>query len=307
MVDISIIIVNWNTRDLLKQSLSCVNAAIGDLTHEMIVVDNDSSDGSLEMLREDFPQVRAIQNRENVGFAAANNQGIAIAQGRYILLLNSDAFLNPGALVKMVQAMDEYPDTGASGCRLVNADGSLQPSAYAFSTLATELWQALWLDRLFPHSRVFGSYRMSYWSFDDLRQVDWVMGACILLQAEAVRQIGGMDERFFMYSEEMDLCYRLKRAGWKVRYIPDASATHIWGASSQKLPEKTFLRLYNSRTLYFRKHYGRFYAWLYKLLLAFSSLVRVTTGFMTSVIQPRKDTRLSVRNYWLLLLSFWGF
>jgi GT2 family glycosyltransferase len=307
LLDISIVVVNWNTKDLLQRALSCIYSTVEDLSHEVIVVDNNSDDGSQEMLQTKFPQVRLIQNRENVGFARANNQGLAIAEGRYLLLLNSDAFLQPGALKTMVRVMDAFPDTGAAGCRLYYEDGSLQPSAYSFSTLSTELWQALWLDRLFPSSRLFGKYRMSYWHFDDQRVVDWVMGACILLRADAIRQVGGLDERFFMYSEEMDLCYRLKQAGWKVRFIPNASAIHVWGGSSYQLPEQTFLRLYNSRALFFRKHYGPVNAWLYKLLLAFSSLVRVAVGLTAAVVKPKKDISLSLHNYWRLMLLVWGF
>jgi GT2 family glycosyltransferase len=223
------------------------------------------------------------------------------------LLLNSDAFLKQGALKTLVRTMDAYPDTGAAGPRLFYENGNLQPSAYSFSTLSTELWQAFWLDRIFPCSRVFGKYRMSYWNFDDLREVDWVMGACMILRGEAVRQVGGLDEEFFLYSEEMDLCYRLKQAGWKVRFIPDAAAVHVWGGSSRHLPEQTFLRLYNSRALFFRKHYGALNAWLYKLLLGFSSLVRVAGGFTATVVKPEKERTLSLRNYWRLMLLVWGF
>ncbi len=307
-MDISIIIVNWNTKDLLERCLNCVTATAGAVSYELIVVDNASIDGSTDMLRAQYPQVRLVENSQNIGFARANNQGLAIARGRYYLLLNSDAFVNPGAIPAMVKFMDRQADAGACGCRLYYEDGGLQRSAYSFTTLWTELWQTLWLDRLFPRSKIFGKYHLTYWNMDDTRQVDSIMGAVMLLRAEAICQVGTLDDRYFMYSEEMDLCYRLKKAGWKVYYFPEASAIHIWGGSSQKVQtETTFLRLYHSRVRYFRKHYSRLTTWLYKLLLAFGSLVRTAGGSLAYLFTRRQETRLSTRNYWMLVKSVWTY
>jgi GT2 family glycosyltransferase len=203
--------------------------------------------------------------------------------------------------------MDTYPQTGAAGSRLLNEDGSLQRSAFQFSTLWTELWQAFFLDRLFPKSRVFGAYRMTYWAMDDLREVDSVMGACMILRAEAVNQVGGLDEHYFMYSEEMDLCYRMKQAGWKILYIPQAVVTHLWGGSSRVAPLLTFLRLYRSRILFFRKHYGTLTANLYKLLLAVGSLARVIAGGTAGLVTRGERVRLDTRNYSALLKEVWKY
>ena len=308
MKDLSIIIVNWNTSGLLVRCLQAVYDTIGDLDNEVIVVDNASTDDSATAVCQAFPQVRLIRNEQNIGFSQANNQAIRLAEGRYYLLLNTDAFVNEGALQTLVKFMDEYPDNGAAGCRLYYEDGSLQRSATSFPTLATELWQALWLDRLFPRHPVFGKYWMTYWDFNDVREVDSVIGACMILRREAIDEVGLFDENYFMYSEEVDLCYRLKQAGWKVRFTPRATGTHIWGGTSRRIQgEKTFLRLYESRTRFFRKHYGGFITFLYKIVLSGGSTMRVVGGLAAFFFKKNEDTLSSTRNYWSLLRSLRAF
>jgi GT2 family glycosyltransferase len=304
MVDLSIIIVNWNTRDLLSRCLKTVCSNLGKLDAEILVIDNASSDGSIEMVKQEFPQVRLIQNEENVGFARANNAGINESRGRYYLLLNTDTFVHPGALTTLVRFMDENKDAGAGGCRLYYDDGSLQRSCTSFPTILTELWQALWLDRLFPESRIFGKYWMTYWDYNDAREVDSVIGACMILRREAINEVGLLDDSYFMYSEEVDLCYRLKQSGWKVRFTPKATATHIWGGTSKRIQEeKTFLRLYQSRMLFFRKHYGRAVALLFKSVLTVGSLMRVIGGVVFFLFRKNRSTLKNTRNYWRLLRS----
>jgi GT2 family glycosyltransferase len=200
--------------------------------------------------------------------------------------------------------MDEHQDVGAGGCRLYYADGSLQRSCTAFPTISTELWQALWLDRVFPNSTVFGKYRMTYWDYNDAREVDSVIGACMILRREAIDEVGTFDESYFMYSEEVDLCYRLKQAGWKVRYTPKATATHIWGGTSKRIQEETtFLRLYKSRMMFFRKHYGKTSALIFKLLLTVGSFMRVVGGAAAFLLRKNRSTLKNTRNYWRLLRS----
>jgi GT2 family glycosyltransferase len=301
MPDVSILIVNWNTSQMLADCLRTVAAQAGHVSYEIIVVDNGSSDGSVAMLHSTFPEVQVIANVENVGFARANNQAIAVAQGRYLLLLNTDAFLHAGALPTLVQFMDTHLAAGGAGCRLLNADGTLQRSCFSFPTLETELWQALGVNRLFPRSRLFGKYNMTYWDFDDCRQVDHVLGACMIIRREALTQIGLLDERFFMYSEEVDLCYRMQEGGWPVYFVPAATATHLWGGTSRKVPNETFLRLYRSRLMFFRKHYGTVNVNLYKAVLFFTSLLRVAAlPFAILLGQGQELTERSQR-YVLLL------
>jgi GT2 family glycosyltransferase len=299
--EVSIILVNWNTRDLLLRSLHSIDSTKGDIDAEVIVVDNASTDDSVTQVRAHFPATIILQNTENTGFAQANNQGMDIAQAPYFLLLNTDAFLHPSALAHMLSHMRAQPRAGAVGCKLLYEDGRLQRSCNAFPTVTTELWQALFLDRLFPNNRLFGKYTMSYWPMNDAREVDVVMGACMLLRREAIERVGGFDTGFFMYSEEVDLCYRLKKAGWQVRYTPDAVATHIWGGSSRKVPRETFLRLHASRVRFFRKHYGSLSVMMYKVILAGSSSLRVFGTFLLSLFHNSDVHAQSNHNFFALL------
>lgn len=278
MVDLSIIIVNWNGKDLLAKCLTCVESTVKKVSYETVVVDNASTDGSQEMVRRDFPTVKLIANTANVGFATANNQAMKVAEGRYVLLLNSDAFVHENTLDMMVTFMDEHPQAGMSSCKLVYEDGSLQRSCATFPTLATEFFIALGLDKLFPRSSVFGKYLMTDWNYDTTRQVDVIMGAFMLVRRELIAKVGMMDEGFFMYSEEVDWCYRFKEAGAAVYFYPDVTCVHLWGGSSKAVKVESLLRLYKARVQFFRKHYGRLSAFLYKIILGFNALVRVGPG-----------------------------
>lgn len=280
MPDVSIIIVNWNGKDLLRKCLEHVEATVRQVSYEVIVVDNASDDGSQDMAKQDFPEVALIENSENVGFARANNQGIAISQGRYVLLLNSDAFVLEHTIDQMVAFMDSHPEAGMSACKLLYEDGRLQPSCYTFPSLKTELYTAFQLDKLFPRSREFGKYLMTWWDFTDVRDVDAVMGAFMLVRREAIDQVGGMDERYFMYSEEMDWCYRIKQRGWRILYNPSLQTVHLWGGSSKNAPVEMFLQLYRSKVTFFRKNYGRLSASLLKLIIGTGCLLRIGPGLL---------------------------
>lgn len=275
---LSVIIVNWNARELLRRCLAHLHPAIDGLDAEVFVVDNASQDGSAAMVDEEFPWALLIENQENLGFARANNQAIRLSTGEYILLLNSDTFVRPDTIAQMLSFMQAHPEAGMSGCKLFYADGSLQPSCSNFPTLLTELSGAFYLDRLFPRSRLFGKYLMTYWDYDDVREVDAIIGAFMLIRRRAIDEVGLMDEGFFMYSEEVDWCYRFKQAGWKVYYVPHAEAIHLWGGSSRQLEVKMFVQMYRSRVAFFRKHHGRFAAILVKSLLALASFIRLALG-----------------------------
>jgi GT2 family glycosyltransferase len=299
--DLSIIIINFNAEELILRCLQAVYNTIGSLDCEVIVVDNASTDDSINVVRKAYPQVRLFCNQENIGFARANNQALQVARGQYFLLLNSDAFVHEGAIVTLIKFMESHPDTGAAGCRLVYEDGSLQRSCYSFPTPITELWQTLWLDRLFARSPVFGKFRMTYWDFNSDRDVDWVMGAVMILRKEAIDQVGLLDEEYFMYSEEMDLCYRLKQAGWKVSFVSEATATHLWGGTSRQNKELAFIRLYKSRVMFSRKHYGYLTTILYKMVLFAGSLIRVLGGAIAGLFRKNEEIQYGTRNYWVLL------
>jgi GT2 family glycosyltransferase len=278
MTDLSVVIVNWNTREFLSRCLRSVYDSTLDLDFEVIVVDNGSTDGSQEMVRQEFPGVSLILNTENKGFAKANNQAIRRSRGRHVLLLNSDAFVRENTIEHTVAFMDGHPEAGVAGCKLLFEDGRLQPSCYAFPTLFTEFFIAVGLDRLFPRSRLFGMYGMTYWDFGDIREVDVIMGAFMLVRAIAIDEVGLMDERFFMYSEEADWCYRFRDKGWKVYFYPHVEAVHLGGGSTRRVRAEMLIRLYGSRIEFFRKHHGKLSARLLKLVIGLNCLLRIGPG-----------------------------
>lgn len=307
MLDVSIIIVNWNTRDLLQKCLQHLESTIEKVDYETIVVDNDSADGSQALVRETFPAVRLIENTENVGFARANNQGLAISQGRYVLLLNSDAFVQANTIDMMVEFMDDHPEAGMSACKLLYEDGNLQPSCYAFPTLTTEFYTAVQLDKLFPHSQTFGKFLMTYWDFDEVRAVDAVMGAFMLVRRQVLDQVGGMDESYFMYSEEIDWCYRIKKQGWQIIYNPAVQTIHVWGGSSQRVRGEMLIQLYRSKVAFFRKNYGQLAANLLKFVVGFGCLLRIGPGALYYFRMAGSYGREQYRFYRQLLLLLPGF
>lgn len=303
MTDLSIVIVNWNTREHLARCLERIYETVAAVAFEVIVVDNASRDGSPEMVKERFPQVELLANGENAGFARANNQAIRQSGGRYVLLLNPDAFVMEGTIDRMVEFLDAHPTVGMAGCQLLGEDGTVQPSCTGFPTLATEFFLFTYLDRLLKRSPIFARYRMTYWDFDDVRPVDVIQGAFMLVRREAMEEVGLLDEGFFMYSEEMDWCYRFKQRGWPVYYVPYARAVHVGGQSTQQVRADMILELYRSRVIFFRKHYGRVRTSLLKLLLAAASAGRVVFFSTASLVKP--EARPAVREqrfgYWKLL------
>jgi GT2 family glycosyltransferase len=293
--ELSVIIVSWNTRELLAECLESVWAEIAARPasgFEVVVVDNASHDGSAEMVRSRFGWARLIANQENVGFARANNQALPTTSGRYVLLLNPDTRLEPGALRTLVDFLDEHPSAGAAGARLINADGSLCVSCQPAPTLAREAWRLFHLDRLYP----LAAYTMAGWSPDTPRQVDVVQGACMLLRRAAIERVGPLDEDYFIYSEEVDLCHRLRRAGWQIWWVPEATVMHYGGRSTRQVAAAMFLRLYQGKVLYFRKNHGRPAAARYKLILAAAAVGRLVVtplAWLRPETERRRDLVLA--------------
>lgn len=253
VASIAVIVVNWNTRELLAECLASVAEAAGDLDVETVVVDNGSSDGSPEMVRDRFPRVRLIANPDNAGFGRANNQAIAATNTPYVLMLNSDAQLRPGALQSLLERMASAPRAGLVGAQLRDPDGAFQLSHVRFPSLWQETLILSGLGRA-----LFGPWYPSFGPDGDerARVVDWVGGACMLARRAALRDAGGFDEGYFFYCEEMDLCYALRQAGWEVWYEPAALVIHRRGASAARLAEAREARLYRGRMRFFRKHHG---------------------------------------------------
>jgi N-acetylglucosaminyl-diphospho-decaprenol L-rhamnosyltransferase len=267
MFDLSIVVVSWNVRDLLHRCLASLAGAVRHLSCETFVVDNASGDGSAGMVRSEFPQVHLVENTENLGFTRANNQAIVRAEGRYILLLNPDTEVLGDALEEMVSFMDANPEAGVAGPQLVYADGSVQSSRRRFPDLKTLFVESTVLQRLFARSSIIKRYYVLDRPHDVVQDVDWVVGACLMTRRQAVEAAGLMDERFFMYSEEMDWCLRMKQKGWRVVYLPDARVMHHEARSSEQSPAAQHIYFQASKVAYAGKHFGRWQAEVLRMFL----------------------------------------
>lgn len=266
MTDLSVILLNWNTRDDLLRALASITRAPRPVamgaggaeppTVEILVVDNASTDGSAERVREAFPSARLIVNPVNLGFSAGNNVGIQAAKGRYLFLLNPDTVVHDNALETLVAFADGRPEAGIVGAKLLNGDGSLQASCRTFPTLVNGFFRDTPLGRLFPKNRFNRDYLMKDWDHNSPREVDWVSGAAMLLRRETLEEIGGLDESFFMYCEDVDVCYRAKHHGWKVLYCPDAVITHLIARASDQNVAAMLVERHRSMYRFFRKHYA---------------------------------------------------
>lgn len=265
MIDLSVVIVNWNVSDLLRR---CLHSILDTqcLTLDVIVVDNASADDSVEMVRTEFPGVHLIANADNRGFPAANNQGIAAARGRYILLLNPDTEVAGDALATMVAFADAHPDVGIVGPQLSYPDGSIQSSRRRFPTLATAFFESTWLKPYAPR-RLLERYEFLDRPDDVVQDVDWLYGAALMTRREAIEQVGPMDESFFMYSEELDWCRRFREAGWRVVYLPTAQIVHHEGKSSEQVVAARHIHFQTSKVRYFHKYHGRIVAEALRLFL----------------------------------------
>jgi len=289
-------------RDLLRACLQSVERGRGSLDVEVIVVDGGSADGSPQMVADEFPWARLIARPDNVGFPKGNNLGIAKANGRYILLLNPDAEIVGDALPLMVEFLQTHPDVGGLGPLLLNPDGSVQSSRRRFPTLVTGLVESARLEWLAP-----GALRRYYAQDlpdDETADVDWVVGACLLVRQEAAAQIGGMDEAYFMYSEELDWCRRLKDAGWRIVYHPAAQVIHHVGKSSEQAVTARHIHFNRAKLRYFRKYHGRFAANLIRIvLLGNFAWQMVWEGLKGLLGHKRPLRRQRVRAYWQVLRS----
>lgn len=273
-MDLAIIIVSYNTRSLLADCLSSVHAGLARsaLEGHVWVVDNDSADGSPAMVRENFPAVRLVALKQNLGFAAGNNEALRElqAQGdlpRYVFFLNPDTLIQDDALGALVRFLDSSPLVGAAGARLVHRDGGFQHSAFMFPGLAQ-----IFFDFFRPHhrlldSRLNGRYPRRLYEARQPFAVDHPLGAALIVRSEVLAQVGAFDERFFMYCEEVDLCRRIKAAGWAIACVPEARIVHLVGQSTQQFRDRMFVALWRSRLLLYEKHESRLFRWAARGLL----------------------------------------
>jgi N-acetylglucosaminyl-diphospho-decaprenol L-rhamnosyltransferase len=296
--EVSVIIVNWNTRDLLVGCLDSIAQTASDLDVEIVVVDNASVDGSQAMVRDCFPQVKLIENRENVGFAQANNQAIRVSQGRYVLLFNSDAITTPGAIQALVSLADEKSRAGIIGARLLNPDNSFQASYTPFPTLWEEFLILTGLGRLLR-----GRWYPSRGPEEDKgpQIVDYVEGACMLVRRAAFEDVGGLDECYFMYAEEVDWCYAMRDRDWQVWYQPAAKVIHLGGGSSRSRRPQREADLYRSRVQFFRKHYGDRAACLLKLQICGFVAAKIAAHGLLRLVTAGRHGRLVVPLRYLVM------
>ena len=261
-MDLSVIILNWNARNYLEKSLASLVCAPHKLDFEVIVVDNLSEDDSVAMVREKFPAAAVIASQENKGFGAGNNLAVPQTSGRYVLFLNPDTVVTEGALANMVAFADSQPDIGILGPKLLNGDGSLQYSCRRFPNLATGFFRNTPLGRLLPKNRFASDYLMKEFDHATPLDVDWVSGAALLMRRELLEQIGAFDEDFFMYCEDVDICWRAHQAkmpdghNWRVAYFPDSVIYHLIGKSSDLVPTRMTYEFHRSQYLFYKKHYA---------------------------------------------------
>lgn len=264
--DVSVVVVSHNTRDLVRACLASLDAARGSTTIEVLLVDAGSADGTIEMVAGAFPWVRSLPARENLGFTRGNNRALRIARGRYLLLLNPDTVVQLGAIETLVDFLETHPDVGAVGPQLRFPDGTVQPSRRRFPGKLTAFVEGTVLQRWLGDSRIVRDFHMRDRSDLETQDVDWLYGACLLLRREATRAAGLFDEGLFMYSEEVDLCRRIRAHGWRIVYLPAAVVIHHEGKSSEQNPAARDLHFHESRFRYYARHHGR--SWALALRLA---------------------------------------
>lgn len=300
-MDLSIIIISWNTRELLARCLASVTedvrafersrpSAKSEEVVETFVVDNASADGSAEMVREQFPWVHLVANAENVGFARANNQAITRSRGRYIALLNSDTMIHSGAIPTMLRFLDEHPTAAGCGPLLLNADGSLQASCYRILTPAREFWRLMFLESIW-HRATYPQHR---WDLKVPRRVEVIKGACLVLRRTALDQADLLDERYFIYTEEMDLCYRLLLANWELWWVPQAVVTHYGEASTRQAAGDMYLQLYRSKAQFHRKFGGERQVGSFRRLIRWAYVPRYAVASLGGLLVPALADRARV-------------
>jgi GT2 family glycosyltransferase len=312
---LSIIIVSWNVQQDLVRCLRSIEENRPCAEYETIVVDNASSDGTVDRIRHVFPDLAVVANKENRGFAAANNQGIKKSQGRYLFLLNPDTIVHPHSLDALVEFMDKNGDVGACGPKLLNEDGTIQPSTRHFPTFRG----ALYRHTAFRFLRIFrGEYDkflMKAFEYDRQMDVDEVTGAALMVRRSAIEQVGDMDESFFMYYEEVDLCYRTKQAGWRIVFIPGPVITHLGGRSANQISVLSRVMMLTSLLTFFRKHRGKIttatFNCVFKPAVILGNIFTIAFGIITYIFavvalskRTRNKTAARVKNSAIMLWKY---
>lgn len=264
-MDLSVVVVSWNTRALLSKCLTTLKSELDSLgpnfQSEVFLIDNNSADGSAEMAAAEHPWVNLTANKENLGFAKANNQAFRVAKGRLVLLLNPDTEVQPGAIAVLIDFIDSHPDAAIVAPQLLNSDGSVQRSCREFPTFMGMVYELIGLSKIFPDNQTFGRYKMLDFNHDTERQVDQPEGACLLVRRSVMDKVGMLDEGFFMLFEEVDWCYRIIEAGYQIWFTPRAQVIHHYGQSIKQVKVRMILSSHRGLYRFWHKHYrqGRWY------------------------------------------------
>jgi GT2 family glycosyltransferase len=293
---LSILIISWNTRTITRNCLLSVREGLGEFPAEIILVDNDSSDGSAEMVAEEFPEVQLIRNPKNVGFAAANNQAMEIATGEFFLLLNSDTLVLDNVLQQSVAYLESNPKVGIMGCRVLNHDKTLQVSCSRYPSFLNLLLMTAGLDRL-SKPRWFQRYRFPLASPNQQQSVDTISGCFLMIRSSTAEQVGFMDDGFFFFGEETDWCRRVKISGWDIRYAPVGEIVHLGGQSAKKLDGRRDILLTAGFVRLHRKHSGLPGAAMIWLLLFLFNTTRLWHWRIRSRLQRREENRARARHF----------
>jgi GT2 family glycosyltransferase len=296
-VTVSVIIVSWNAREYLMQCLASLSTEACRYPTEVIVVDNASSDGSADAVASSYPGVRLIRNTENLGFAKANNIGVAASRGRYLCFVNSDVKVLPHCVTRLVDFCEAQPNVGMAGPRVIGGDGKLQRSCRGFPNVWNMFCRALALDSMFPRNKAFNGYKLYHWAQDTLRPVDILTGCFWLVRREALNQVGLLDEEFFMYGEDMDWCKRFWAQGWQVFFVPSAEAVHYGGASSSNAPVRFYVEMHRANLQYWKKHHSCFSVAGYFVVTCMHELLRAAGYCIAGFIKrpPRDSYQFKLR------------
>jgi GT2 family glycosyltransferase len=272
---ISVVIVTWNGKRYALECLASLRENTGSLPLEVIVVDNHSTDGTLEEIRKLFPEVILIENDSNLGFAKANNIGLAMARGRYLCLINSDVVVPPGCVENMMSFMEGNSDIGMLGPKMRAPNGGVGHSVMQLPTVWNTLCSSLGLHNIVPKSKIFGGFLMNDFPYDSIADVEVLTGWFWMIRRRAFEDVGGLDEQFFMYGEDIDWSYRFHKANWRVVFFPQSEALHYGAASSAQSPTRFYVEMRRANLQYFLKHYGNKGAVGYKLAVLVHELVRI--------------------------------
>ena len=296
MPKLSIVIVTNNSAPFLPQCLQSVLDQQTSFPVETVVVDNASTDGTVEAIERRFPRTQLIENSENRGFNAANNQGIRRSTGDVVLLLNPDTRLEQNALEELMKYLQQHTDVAGIGPKILNGDGSLQRTGLSFPSLWNTLSESLFLDEIFPHSRIFGRHRRLYENPDAELDVDYVQGSCLMVRKEPLEKAGLLDEEYFLYFDETDLCYKLKQQGWRIVYVPRAVVTHYGAGGETFYGEVRLARFYQSYIHFLKKHYTLSRQFMFRILLLWRAVVRLFVFTLAAIVPGKRRDEFRERS-----------